>query len=67
MASVVCPSISRARFVTDGAISLKLGVMIPFVNMPRRFLAHLTYAITWHPSSISTASFVTAGAIDLKL
>jgi hypothetical protein len=38
-------SISKARFVTAGAISMKLGVKIPLGNMPRAFcdLTYLTH------------------------
>jgi hypothetical protein len=31
-------SVSKARFITAGAISLKLGVRIPLGNTPRAFL-----------------------------
>jgi hypothetical protein len=50
-------SISKARFITARAISMKLGVRIPLGNMPRAFLGfcNLT-SILWPPDGHSWKS-----------
>jgi hypothetical protein len=40
-------SISKARFVAAGAISMKLGVKIPLGNTPRAFLIFAILPILW--------------------
>jgi hypothetical protein len=46
-------SVSKARFVTAGAISMKLGVRLPLGNTPRAFfdLRDLTYFVAYRRSS----------------
>jgi hypothetical protein len=45
--------VSKARFVTAGAISMNLGVRIPLGNTPRAFFdfLNLTYFVAYRRSS----------------
>jgi hypothetical protein len=46
-------SVGKARFVTGGAISMKLGVRIPLGNTPRAFFdfRDLTYFVAYRRPS----------------
>jgi hypothetical protein len=41
--------VSKARFVTARAISMKLGVRIPLGNTPRAFWIFAIWPILWPP------------------
>jgi hypothetical protein len=58
-----CPpsssSVSKARFVTVGAISMKLGVRIPFLwaIRPEIFLIFAIRPILWPPGHLENQTF----------
>jgi hypothetical protein len=44
-------SVSKARFVIARAISMNLGVRIPFGNLPRALFIFAILPILWPPDS----------------